>query len=1211
VSDRGERWESEADELVAAVLQATAQPVWVVDPDGLIRFANRAAIAVLGYDSADELLGLPSHETIHYRRPDGSMYPPSECPMLLPRTTGETVSSELDWFFRRDGSMFPVSYVSVAIDLPEGRGAVVAFSDIEERRRAEQHLREREARLTEQQEALQRVAALVAGDTDSVDVFAAVAREVGQVLQTPLVQMSRYEPDGTETVIGAWSERPHPFQAGKRWALEGPTISMRVRETGQPARLDNLNDVPGALAEAVRRAGIGSVAGAPIVVNGRVWGVMATGSVEGQRLSAGIEHRLAEFTELVASAIANAQAREDLERIADEQAALRRVATIVAEGAPPEEVFSLVAQEIARVTGLELIVIGRFDPGRVMTSVGAAGEHPYQPGTRWPLDGGNVSSQVLETGRPVTIDSYAEMSGTIAEAAHAAGIRDGVGAPIIVDGHVWGTVSAGGTARVPLPTDIKRRLTQFTALIATAISKTQASEELRLLAEEQSVLRRVATLVAQAAPPADVFAAVAAEVSVVLDLPLVEMCRYETDGTATVVGAVGDHPFQTGTNWALDGPSLTAQVKRTGRPARVDDYASVPGSIGDAARATGVHAGVGAPIVVDGKVWGVVSAGGGARVPVPPGAEARLSQFTELVATAISNSQAREDLQRLADEQASLHRLATLVAEGAESRVVFDAVAEETGRLLGPTTVNLVHFTPDAMNVTISGWSVRGVHVLPGTRLPIDGDSINAIILRTARPARCDTYEGVAGQLAAHLRRLGIRSEVGAPVVVEGHIWGALIAGTDKPEPLASRTEYRLAEFAELIATAVSNAQARQDLRRVVDEQAALRRIATLVAEGAQSQLVFDAVCEETGRLFGAATVNLVYFTPDDFHLAMSGWSLRGVHVPTGTLLPLEGDTIDTLVQRTAAPGRCDSYEHAQGEIAALLRQLGVRSEVGAPVVVDGQVWGVLIAGTDEAEPLPPGTEHRLAGFAELIATTVSNTTARSELIASRARIVAAGDEQRRRVVRDLHDGAQQRLVHAVITLQLAQGENAATPQLARLVGEALDDSRRAIEELRELAHGLHPAVLTARGLAAAVEELADRAPVPVHIDIPDQRYPAVVESAAYFIATEALTNVAKYANASAARVTVTASRNALVLTIDDDGAGGAVAKPGSGLSGLLDRVAALDGMLTVESLPGAGTRIRAELPLSTGASDEPDSLRATAPIPAPISVSRDQTSRP
>jgi GAF domain-containing protein len=401
--------------------------------------------------------------------------------------------------------------MSVPIEMPEGRGAVVAFTDIEDRLTAERALREREAELAEQQAALRRVAALVAGDAPSQDVFAAVAREVGTVLRLPLVQMSRYDSDGTATVIAAWSERPHPFRAGTRWPLDEQTITATVRKTGRPARLDDVSSVSGAIAEAVRQADMRSVAGAPIVVNGRVWGVMATGSAEDQPLASDIEQRLAEFTELAATAISNAQAREDLQRLAEEQAALRRVATRVAEGAPPEGVFGLVAREIARVSGLELIVIGRFNPDRTMTSIGAAGEHPYQPGTNWPLDGGNVSSRVLDTGRPVTIDPYAEMTGAIAEAAHEAGIRAGVGAPIIVDGAVWGTVSAGGIDRVPLPSDIERRLTQFTELVATAVSNAQARDDLRRLAEEQAALRRIATLVAEGADARLVFDAVCEE----------------------------------------------------------------------------------------------------------------------------------------------------------------------------------------------------------------------------------------------------------------------------------------------------------------------------------------------------------------------------------------------------------------------------------------------------------------------------------------------------------------------------------------------------------------------------------------------------------------------------------------------------------------------------------------------------------------------------
>ena len=246
-------------------------------------------------------------------------------------------------------------------------------------------------------------------------------------------------------------------------------------------------------------------------------------------------------------------------------------------------------------------------------------------------------------------------------------------------------------------------------------------------------------------------------------------------------------------------------------------------------------------------------------------------------------------------------------------------------------------------------------------------------------------------------------------------------------------------------------------------------------------------------------------------------------------------------------------------------------------MVVDGRVWGALVAGTDEPESLPAGLELRLARFAELIATAVSNATSQAELVASRARIVEAADQQRRRVVRDLHDGAQQRLVSAVMSLQLAEAHGESTP----LVAEGLEHVRAAIAELRELARGIHPAILTDHGLAAAVEALADRAPLPIAVDIPEDRYPPSVESAAYFIAAEALTNVAKYANAREVRVSAGQAGGRLVLTIDDDGVGGARASSGSGLSGVQDRVSALDGTLTVDSPAGGGTRIRAAIPLA------------------------------
>jgi signal transduction histidine kinase len=367
------------------------------------------------------------------------------------------------------------------------------------------------------------------------------------------------------------------------------------------------------------------------------------------------------------------------------------------------------------------------------------------------------------------------------------------------------------------------------------------------------------------------------------------------------------------------------------------------------------------------------------------------------------------------------------------------------------------------------------------------------------------------------------------------------------------------------------------------DEHAALRRVATLVARGAAPQIVFDSVCEETGRLFGATTVNLAHFTSDGINVTISGWSVRGVHVPTGTRLPLEGHTINALVQRTGAPGRMDSYDGAPGQLAAQLRKLGIKSEVGAPVVVDGRVWGALIAGTDRPDPLPAGTEHRVASFAELIATAVSNATTRAELIASRARIVTAGDDARRRIARDLHDGAQQRLVSTVISLQLADQSFDRDPSEARgLLRQAIADAHDGLTELRELAAGVHPSILTNRGLLAAVEALAQRTMSPslMDVQVPEERYPPHVEAAAYFVLAEALTNVAKHANASRVEVRVKECAGCLEIDARDDGSGGAD-PGGNGLRGLKDRVEALGGGLQLDSLPGQGTHLHATLPLS------------------------------
>jgi len=301
--------------------------------------------------------------------------------------------------------------------------------------------------------------------------------------------------------------------------------------------------------------------------------------------------------------------------------------------------------------------------------------------------------------------------------------------------------------------------------------------------------------------------------------------------------------------------------------------------------------------------------------------------------------------------------------------------------------------------------------------------------------------------------------------------------------------------------------------------------------------------------------------------------------LPPGTRMTLDGDTAVTRVWRTGRAARMDTYDGAEGELAAQMRAYGVQAVVAAPVFLGGSLWGAVVVSSMEPEPFPSDAEQRIAYFAELAAQALANAQAREELAASRARIVAAGDAERRRLERNLHDGAQQRLVSLALMLRLAARRHPHDADLAR-AGEELT---QALQELRELARGIHPAVLTERGLEPAVRALADRAPLPVELDVSigEQRLPGPVEAAAYYVVSEALTNVAKYADASVVRVTIDRVDGRARLVVSDDGIGGAHPDGGSGLRGLADRVESLDGRLTIDSPLGAGTTLRAELPLA------------------------------
>jgi PAS domain S-box-containing protein len=360
----------------------------------------------------------------------------------------------------------------------------------------------------------------------------------------------------------------------------------------------------------------------------------------------------------------------------------------------------------------------------------------------------------------------------------------------------------------------------------------------------------------------------------------------------------------------------------------------------------------------------------------------------------------------------------------------------------------------------------------------------------------------------------------------------------------------------------------------LAEEQAALRRVATSVARESSPDQVFAAVVEEVGRIVGVDSTAMLRYEDDETATPVASW---GAHpVPVGARFPFEDD-LCSRVFATARPARVD---HAADAADAATMAPGVRSAVGAPIIVDGGLWGAMIAVA--AEPLPEDTASRMVQFTELVATAIANIDARSALIASRARTVAAADEERRRVARDLHDGAQQRLVHTIITLKLAkEALERDAGDASPLVAEALQHAQRATHELRELAHGILPAALTRGGLRAAVEALASRMPVPIRVEICADRLPATIEATAYFIVAEALTNVAKHACATSAAVAVQIVDSTLQVEVSDDGVGG-VRREGSGLQGLRDRLAALDGRLQVASPADGGSLVAAVIPVAT-----------------------------
>ncbi|HMD25177.1 MAG TPA: GAF domain-containing protein, partial [Streptosporangiaceae bacterium] len=677
------------------------------------------------------------------------------------------------------------------------------------------------------------------------------------------------------------------------------------------------------------------------------------------------------------------------------------------------------------------------------------------------------------------------------------------------------------------------------------------------LAEEQAALRRVATLVATATPPEAVFAAVAAEVGRLLAVDFAILIRYDPQDTLEVVGTWtrtgAPAPTPVGGQLPLGGRNVTTLVYQTGQPARIE-YGDVSGVIGQvASRDWGMRSSVGVPVSAESRLWGciVVAFSGQELRPLPADTEARLASFTELVAAAIANTESRASLARLAEEQAALRRVATLVAQGVPPQEVFAAVAEEVGRLLSVDLVGMARYDPDATLTYVASWG-KAVDYFPvGSRWPLVGRSVGTMVFETGRPVRVDSYaDSASGPLGVvSSREMGMRSAVGTPIIVEGRPWGTIGAGSTLEE-LPPDAEARLVSFAELVATAIANAESHAALTRLVEEQAALRRVATLVARGVPPAETFSAVSDEVAHLFRAQAAVLRF--EHDGPAAVFAGVAKTLRLPVGTRWELQAGMASAEVYRTGCPARVDAmdWSSTSGAVAVAARRLGTVSTVGSPVFVEGRLWGAMtVSSTDEL--LPAGTEGRLEKFTELLASAIANAESRSELAASRRRIVTASDEARRRIERDLHDGTQQRLVSLGLAARAAEADVPAErgdlrAELTQIAAGLAD----AAAELQEFSRGIHPAILSTRGLGPALRTLARRSPVPVDLAVTTSaRFLEPIEIAAYYVASEALANAMKHAQASHIEISLTTRRGSLLLSIRDDGVGGADPACGSGLA--------------------------------------------------------------
>jgi PAS domain S-box-containing protein len=1166
-----------SERRATALLDAIPDSMYRLSRDGTFLEFRLSETAILPVP-ADQLVGMTLADVL---RPDAVEEVRRATARALAEGSTEVVEYTIEQPEQRD--VEPLRHLEARI-VRSGADEVVAIvRDITERKRQEEALES----LVDEQAALSRVAVAVATETQPEILFDIVTEELGRLLGADAANLVRFAPESIEgQIVGKWSEPGVAIgEPGRTVIMDGGPLT-RVHRTGRPARgeIDD-PDISPRLRRRLIELGVTSVVAAPIEVSGELWGSIVVSVTGDKSFPERAEERIEKFAALVSVALANAETLTALSALAAEQAALSRVAVSVATE-EPDRLFDVVTQEVALRLGADGANLVRFDPRNEQEAVVVGTWSNYEAeiapiGTRMRTVGGPVT-RVRQSAQPARghIDDPDIIPSPLVDRLREQGVRSIFAAPIVVSGALWGAVMLSTNDDRTFSADAEARIAQFTSLVAVALANAEAHEQLSTLAEEQAALSRVAVAVATEEQRDRLFNIATEEIGRLFGARAAAIVRFLDDpDAAELVGAWDPHsdsPVELGARLPYRGGAATV-VRRTGRAARVD-LENTPDDVRREMEAGGVTSGVAAPIVVSGRPWGATTISIDGSDRFQPDAEERLEKFTGLVAVALANAQAREELAGLAEEQAALSRVALTAATEERPEHLFNTVSEEVGRLLGARSAATVRYIEGAdESVIVGGWGREERDAVDvGARLPFQGGAIERV-KRTARPARVDR-ENVSPEVQRTMASTEVSSQVAAPIVVSGRLWGATsvsLGPTDEFPPVA---EERLDKFTHVVAVALANAQAREELAGLAAEQAAVSRVAIAAATEGPERL-FDIVSEEVGRLFGAHRASTSRYAEDGTHVVIMGNWGEAHPLAIGARKDLHGGVYARVLE-TGQPARTDFLleppETQQG-----MREDGVWSNAAAPIVVSGRLWGATAISLVEPDVFPRGVEERLGKFTSLVAVALANAEAREELTASRARIVQAGDAARRRLERNLHDGAQQRLVTLSLTLRLAQAklhdDTAAAQELLEASSEELAS---ALEELRELARGLHPAILSDRGLEAALEALATRTPVPVELDhVPAGRLPPPVEAAAYYVVAESLTNVAKYADASSARVKVEQHDGYAIVEVEDDGVGGVDITRGSGLRGLADRVEALDGRLTVSSEVGRGTRVRAEIP--------------------------------